>query len=124
MRELKQQLLSGLLVIITVAAVVAAAINLQQQSRFHLAVDGVIWEDHPQADGSQQVVAWHVAPGGPGEKAGVRKGDVLIAIRDLQIVNAAKVPQALATLREWSEAKYTCVRDGKLFEPKIIVGEA
>src|SRR5258708_2465515 len=124
MGELKQQLLSGLLVIITVAAVVAAAINLQQQSRFHLAVDGITWEDRTQPDGSSQVVAWHVARGGPGQRAGVHAGDVLVAIRDLQIETAAQVPQALATLREWTEAKYTCLRDGKPFEPKVIVGEA
>src|SRR5258706_4835720 len=124
MRELKQQLLSGLLVIITVAAVVAAAINLQQQSRFHLPDDGITWEDHPQADGSTQVVAVHVAAGSPGQKAGVRAGDVLVAIRDRKIDSAATATQALATLREWTEATYTCVRDGKPYEPKVIIGEA
>ena len=45
MRELKQQLVSALLVILTVAAVVAAAINFQQQSRYHLPDDGVTWVD-------------------------------------------------------------------------------
>jgi PAS domain S-box-containing protein len=124
MRELKQQLLSGLLVIITVAAVVAAAINLQQQSRFHLPDDGITWEDRPQADGSSRVVAVYVAPGSPGQKAGVHAGDVLTGIRDLQIESAAQATQALATLREWTEAKYSCLRDGKPFEPKVIVGEA
>ena len=51
MKELKQQLVSALLVIVTVAAVIAAAINFQQQSRFHLPDDGVTWLDRP-SDGN------------------------------------------------------------------------
>ena len=124
MRELKQQLLSGLLVIITVAAVVAAAINLQQQSRFHLPDDGITWVDQPQADGSSRVVAVHVAAGSPGAKAGIRAGDVLVAIREKKIDSAATATQVLATLREWTEATYTCVRDNTPYEPKVIIGEA
>ena len=50
MRELKQQLVGALLVIITVAAVVAAAINFQQQGRFHLPDDGVTWVDQITPD--------------------------------------------------------------------------
>ncbi len=45
MKELKQQFVSALLVVLTVAAVIAAAINFQQQSRFHLSDDGVTWVD-------------------------------------------------------------------------------
>src|SRR5258706_14370654 len=99
MRELKQQLLSGLLVIISVAAVVAAAINLQQQSRFHLPDDGITWGDHTQADGSTEGVAIHVAPRTPGAKAGIPAGYLLIAIRDRQIDSSATATQALPTPR-------------------------
>ena len=48
MKELRQQLVSALLVIVTVAAVVAAAINLQQQNKFHLPDDGITWLDQSQ----------------------------------------------------------------------------
>ncbi len=48
MREFRQQLVSALLVIVTVAAVIAAAINFQQQSRFALPDDGVAWMDQVQ----------------------------------------------------------------------------
>jgi hypothetical protein len=51
MKELKQQLVSALAVVLTVAAVVAAARNFQQQSRVHLTDDGVTWADHNSPDG-------------------------------------------------------------------------
>jgi hypothetical protein len=49
MRELRQQLTNALLMIVTVAAVVAAAINFQQQSKFHMPDDGVTWVDRQVA---------------------------------------------------------------------------
>ena len=60
MKELRQQLVSALLVIVTVAAVVAAAINLQQQNKFHLPDDGVTWLDQSQGAGQNY---WIVANG-------------------------------------------------------------
>ena len=64
MREFRQQLVGALLVIVTVAAVVAVAINFQQQSRFALPDDGVAWVDQAQGD-SEQVVAAYVTPASP-----------------------------------------------------------
>jgi S1-C subfamily serine protease len=98
-RELKQQLVSALLVIVTVAAVVAAAINLQQQSRFHLPDDGITWSDQMQGAGrNSAVVAVYVAPGSPGEKAGIHKGDQLVSVADLTIQRALDVTAVLARL--------------------------
>ncbi len=45
MRELKIQFSSALLVVLTVAALVSAGINFQQQNRFKLPEDGIIWVD-------------------------------------------------------------------------------
>ena len=68
MKELRQQLVGALLVIITVAAVIAAAINLQQQNKFHLPDDGVTWLDQSQgANQNSAVVAVFVGRGSPGE---------------------------------------------------------
>src|SRR4051794_30935906 len=106
MKELRQQLVNALLVIITVAAVVAAAINLQQQNKFHLPDDGVTWLDHSR--GAQQnstVVAVFVAPGSPGEKAGIHKGDSLVSIADLSIQRALDVTAVLARLGSWKKVE-------------------
>ena len=70
MQELKFQLSTAILTILTVAAAVSAGINFSQQFRFHLPDDGVTWVDHagPDAAGEKQVSvvqAFRVAPDSP-----------------------------------------------------------
>ena len=67
MRELRQQLTNALLMIVTVAAVVAAAINFQQQSKFYMPDDGATWVDQIVA-GEMSPVASYIAPGSAAEK--------------------------------------------------------
>ena len=73
MREFRQQLVSALLVILTVAAVVAAAINFQQQSRFALPDDGVAWVDQVHGD-SEQRGGGLCHPGESGDEGGGADG--------------------------------------------------
>ena len=70
MKEIKDQLISALLVIVTVAAVISAGINFQQQQRFHLPDDGVTWVDR---DGAVKAV--YIAPDSGAARAGLRAGD-------------------------------------------------
>jgi len=70
MKELKLQLVSALLVIVTVAAVIAAGFNFNQQNKYHLPDDGVIWVDQPSGE-TVRVVALRVQAGSPGAKAGL-----------------------------------------------------
>ena len=80
MRELKRQLIGALLAILTMAAVVAAAVNFQQQRKFRLPEDGVTWIDRlepasqPASKPRPAVVAFYVEPEGPGAKAGIKAG--------------------------------------------------
>ena len=70
MKELKTQLANALLVVLTVAAVIAAGVNFQQQSRYHLPDDGVTWAEGRVGD--QKVVhAVFVTPEGSGARAGI-----------------------------------------------------
>jgi outer membrane receptor protein involved in Fe transport len=124
-RELKQQLVSALLVIVTVAAVVAAAINLQQQSRFHLPDDGITWSDQMQGAGrNSAVVAVYVAPGSPGEKAGIHKGDQLVSVADLTIQRALDVTAVLARLGAWKKVDYKLKHSGVEVTSNVIIAEA
>ena len=118
MKELKQQLVSALLVILTVAAFVAAAINFQQQSRFHLPDDGVTWSDK---NGS--VTALYLVPAGAAEKAGLRKGDHLISISNVPVQNALEATAVLARLGPWKKADYKIRRNGVEVVLNVIVGE-
>ncbi len=111
MRELKQQLVSALLVIFTVAAVIAAAVNFQQQSRYHLPDDGVTWDDRASGD-ANQVVAVYVTPGSPGEKAGIHAGDLLVSIEGVKIERAIEATEVLARLGAWRKAEYQILHGG------------
>ena len=124
MREFRQQLVSALLVIVTVAAVVAAAVNFQQQSRFALPDDGVAWVDQIGADHNSHVVAAYVMPGSPAAKRGLRTGDVLLSIEDVRMDDALEATQVLARLGPWREAKYEMMRGGRPFTAKVIIGQA
>src|SRR6516225_1588367 len=128
MRELKQQLVGALLVIITVAAVAAAAINFQQQGKFHLPDDGVTWVDQTvsdQADGARmQPVAVLVAPHSAGEKAGIHVGDVLVSINGLHIDSSVQATEVLARLGAWSKAEYRILQGGIEAPAHVYVAEA
>ncbi len=125
MRELKQQLVSALLVVMTVAAVVAAAINLQQQGLFQLPDDGVTWEERtPGPSSNPQVVAIYVAPGSPAEKAGIHKGDALVTIADVPVQNGLDVTAILARLGAWKKTEYKVRHEGVEVVSSLIIGEA
>src|SRR5580698_4387714 len=123
MKELKQQFVSALLVIFTVAAVLAAGINFQQQSRYHLPDDGVTWIDRVVGD-TNRVVAVYVLPGSPAEKAGIHVSDVLVSIEGIKIENATEATEALAKLGAWRKAEYTIRHEGVEIPANVIIGEA
>ena len=56
-QELKFQLSTAILTILTVAAAVAAVINFEQQRKFRLPDDGVVWVDREGG-----VEALHIEP--------------------------------------------------------------
>src|ERR1041385_9084303 len=106
-QELKFQLSTAILTILTIAAAVSAVINFQEQYRFRLPEDGVIWVDR-----AGSVVALRVPDGSPGAKAGIHEGDRLIEIGGGPIGNAVEVTQVLAGIGLWNKADYTVVRGG------------
>jgi signal transduction histidine kinase len=118
LRERRFEFSSALLTILAVAAVVCAAINFQQQSKFHLPEDGVIWTDRDAG-----VKALHVLPGSPAQKAGIRTGDVLHKIDSVDIARAIDVPQVLIRLGAWTKADYLIDRDGVDVKTVVIVGQ-
>ena len=131
MRELKQQLVSAVLVIVTLAAMIAAGINFQQQGKFHLPDDGVTWLDQSMdqtpekaVDGQQVPVAAYVAPGSPGEKAGIHQGDVLVSIDGLTIHQSVEATEVLARLGAWRKAEYKILHGGVEVPANVIIGEA
>src|SRR5277367_5296998 len=64
-----------LLAFFTLAAVVFACINLSQEATEQTPIDGVTWFE---ADGGLR--AHRVAQGGPGQRAGIEAGDLLVEV--------------------------------------------
>jgi len=117
-QELKFQLSTAILTILTLAAGVAAVINFQQQHRFRLPEDGVVWVDRHSS-----VEALYVTPASGGSNAGVHPGDRLASINGVPIENAANVTQVLVRIGSWSKAVYHISRRGVDFDTTVIVGE-
>jgi len=132
MRELRAQLINALLVILTVAAVICAGINYQQQKKFSLPDDGVTWMDVPaeKPGAPDEVTAIHLRDGGPADVAGIRKGDVLLRIgtsvnpNGINVGEAVDVARVLMRIGVWGKAEYTLQRDGVELKAVVIVSDA
>ena len=118
-QELKFQLSTAILTILTIAAAVSATINFQQQHKFRLADDGAVWVDR----GVNRVEALHLDADGPAAKAGLRTGDTVLKINGAATVKAIDVPQILAAVGAWNKADYTASRQGVEFKATVYIRE-
>jgi PAS domain S-box-containing protein len=124
LQELKFQLSTAILTVLTIAAAIAAALNYQQIHRFRLPDDGVAWVDGTGPDGQKQVRARRVIPNGPADRAGIRSDDVLESIQSAAVRDTSDVPQRLAYVGAWAKANYVVRRGGVDVPVSVIVGEA
>ena len=118
LQELKFQLSTAILTILTLAAGVSAFINFQQQTKFRLPEDGVIWADRQGA-----VEALYVKPNSPGITAGVHAGDHLLDIDGVRIEQATDVAKVLVRIGAWSKAKYRLQSRGVELQSTLLVAE-
>jgi signal transduction histidine kinase len=118
LQELKFQLSTAILTILTLAAGVSAFINFQQQNHFRLPEDGVIWVDR---QGS--VEALYVKPGSPGLNAGIHRADRLLDIDGVKIEQATDVARVLVRIGAWSKAKYRVQSRGVELTATLVVAE-
>src|SRR5437763_13249198 len=119
LQELKFQLSTAVLTVLTVAAAISAAINFSQQLRFRLPDDGVTWVDRARPGAGSAVEALRVVSGSGAANAGLRAGDVLRKINGLTIEKALFVPQALVRIGVWNKATYLVERGGVQFKPTV-----
>ena len=69
------------------------------------------------------VVIANVVPGGPGEKAGLQPGDVLMSVNGKIIVDAREAMADIAEISPGTSLPVTIVRDGEKREVTLTVGE-
>ena len=116
MSESRNQFAGTLLLILTVAAVIAAVLSLQHLRSYPLHDDGVTWVDQKQANGQIAVLAAYVSPGAPGDKAGIRQGDQVLKIAGFPIQTSLDVPRALWQVPLLGQTRYTLRRNGIDFQ--------
>src|SRR5215469_10721239 len=100
-QELKFQLSTAILTILTLAAVVSAFINFEQQQKFRLPDDGATWVDR-----HGEVESLYISRGSQAARAGLHAGDVLLKINGVPVTSALKATQLLVGVGSWNKADY------------------
>ena len=108
-----------LLALSTIAVVVFAWINLQKQAEFVTPYDGVWWLEN-----SGGLVADRVQSEGPGQRGGIKPGDLLVSINGHPAKTTAELTRNLYRTGVWSKATYTLARHGVQLEVPVIIGPA
>jgi two-component system NtrC family sensor kinase len=108
-----------LLALFTLAAVVFACVNFSQEANEQTPWDGVSWFE--SAGGLR---AHRVAPGGPGQRAGIEPGDLLVEVNGRPTPRVATLNRQMFHTGVFGTATYTVVRSGYRFDAALILGVA
>jgi len=82
--------------------------NLVLKASFTLMDDGAFWRETAQG-----LVATRIAPGGPADAAGVRVGDVLVAVDGEEALRPSRLESLLAARRAGERTSYTLLRESE-----------
>jgi PAS domain S-box-containing protein len=108
-----------LLACFTLAAVVFAFLNLSQESSEQTPVDGVTWFE---AEGGLR--AHWLVQGGPGERAGIRAGDLLVEVNGHPTPHVASLNREMFHTKPYGTATYSVERSGYRVELPVILEAA
>ncbi|HZZ38027.1 MAG TPA: ATP-binding protein [Acidobacteriaceae bacterium] len=106
-RTFQTRIVAVLLAFFTVAAVVFAGFNLMQEDRYQVPSDGVWW-----VEGHGGLIAQRVPTDSPGEKAGVKAGDLLLAANGTPTTRWASLVRQMWRTRAYNNIHYSLVRHG------------
>jgi S1-C subfamily serine protease len=71
----------------------------------------------------EMVMVEHVTPGGPADKAGIRKGDQILQVKGQQVRNAYQVVNEVIKLEGGTELPLTVNQAGKVKQMRVTLGE-
>ena len=64
-----------------------------------------------------------VTPGGPADKAGIKRGDVILQFKGKKVTNSTELRRVVAQASPGSKVKITLLRDGREIEVTVALGE-
>lgn len=99
------RILAIALALVTVGACVLAGINFERESHFDVPTDGIWW-----VEASGGLKAERVPVDSPGYRAGIRAGDVLVAINERQTPRLAPLVREMFHSGIWAHATYSILR--------------
>jgi two-component system, NtrC family, sensor kinase len=115
-KDLQSRFLFVVIALLSVAAVAFAWINFQKDRESFTPTDGVWWVEN-----GDHLQAQRVDENGPGEKAGVKLGDFLVAVDGRPITNVGSLERQIYGTGVWSKATYSLVRQGIPVEAPLIL---
>jgi two-component system, NtrC family, sensor kinase len=113
--HLRTRLGAVLLAFVTLAAIIFALLNFEQRSRFVVPDDGVTW-----MDSAEGVTAWHIVPGSPADRAGIREGDDVQTVAGVPIRRTKDVTRILFRAGPWAELHYGIRRNGESLDVPLV----
>ena len=99
------RILAIVLALATVAGCVLAAMNFEREGGFDVPTDGILW-----TEASGGLRAERVPPDSPGQRAGVRAGDILVGINDRPTSRMAPFVREMFRSGIWAHATYSILR--------------
>ncbi len=118
-RDLQTRFFAIFLALLSVAAIVLACINFQKDREYSSPYDGVWWVEEGGHLRAQRVVV-----DGPGQKAGIKPGDLLLAVQNHNVTDVGALEHQIYGVGVWSKATYSLVRQGVPLEAPVILAPA
>src|SRR5271169_5570064 len=105
-----------LLALFTVTAAVFASFNFIQENSYQSPTDGVWWVEAPGG-----LAAQRVTNGGPGERAGLKVGDLMIAANERITPRWSSLTREMIRTKVYNTITYTILRGGVRLEVPVIL---
>jgi two-component system, NtrC family, sensor kinase len=118
-REFQIRFSAVVLAFVTLTTVIFALLNFRKELEYQIPYDGVWWVEHEGWLRAQRVL-----PAGPGEKAGIKRNDELVAINNQTINTVAQLATRSFRVGVWSSAAYSLVRNEVPLNVSVILAPA
>ena len=115
-REFEARFTAILLTLLTVAAALFAGFNYKSEHQAAIPDDGAWWMER-----NGRLVADRLEPGGPAERAGIRRGDEIVSINGRAVNTSAAVTHQLYDSGVYSKATYSLIRSSVPLDVEVVL---